>query len=400
MMLGNVNDVLLGFDNDMCTIMLFLDLSAAFDTIDIEKLLDILSIEIGITGNALKWFRSFLSGRTQKVRIKQVFSSCLEVLFGTVQGSVLGPVLFNIYVRSQPKVFKKCNFNTTSFADDANGSKTFALTFQYNVLKNDLPACLREVTTWMNINFLKINADKTEILLLFPESLSNKVIIRGVLYEDQCIRFSKDVKNVGVWLDQNVNFDKHTNKIVSHSHKLLKDIGRIRNVLTKDHTEMLVHAVISSRLDYCNSLFFNMKQQNMFKLQKVQNAAARLITRKRKRESVRETLNELHWLKVESRIVFKMILIVYKCIYGLCSKNLKLSYKSYNCRPNDYLQLKTIRVKTKHGKRTFDYAAPHLWNALPLDVRMEEDVERFKRRLKTILFTDTARFLKRAFLYN
>ena len=92
--------------------MLFLDLSAAFDTIDIEKLLNVLSEELGITGTALQWFRSFLSGRTQKVRIGQAFSECLEVLFGTVQGSVLGPKLFNIYVRSQPKVFENCSFKT------------------------------------------------------------------------------------------------------------------------------------------------------------------------------------------------------------------------------------------------------------------------------------------------
>ena len=95
------------------------------------------------------------------------------------------------------------------------------------------------------------------------------------------------MKNVGVWLDKHLNMDTHTNKIVSHSHKLLKDIGRIRNVISKKHTEMLVHAVVSSRLDNCNSLFFNMKKGNLFKLQKVQNAAARLVARKKKRLSAR-----------------------------------------------------------------------------------------------------------------
>ena len=106
MMLGLTNDVLLGFDEDLCTVMLFLDLSAAFDTIDIEKLLEILSDEIGVTGVALQWFRSFLTNRTQKVRIGGEFSKIMEVLFGAPQGSVLGPPLFNIYVRGQPLVFK------------------------------------------------------------------------------------------------------------------------------------------------------------------------------------------------------------------------------------------------------------------------------------------------------
>ena len=208
--------------------------------------------------------------------------------------------------------------------------------FQYNILKYDVPECVHEVTRWMNVNFLKINGDKTEILLLYPESLSEKVIIKGTFINDQCIRFSDEVKNVGVWLDKHLNLDFHTNKIVSHSHKLLKDIGRVRNVLSKKHTEMLVHAVVSSRLDNCNSLFFNMKKENIFKLQKVQNAAARLIVRKKKRDSVRTIITELHWLRVESRIIFKMLLLVFKSLRGKCSHNLKqkLTYKSNNCRSN------------------------------------------------------------------
>ena len=161
-----------------------------------------------------------------------------------------------------------------------------------------------------------------------------------------------------------------------------------------------MHSVISSRLDYCNGLFFNLSKSNLFKLQKVQNAAARLIARKRKRDSVTTMLNELHWLKVESRIIFKILLIVYKCIRGICSNNLKIDYKQYNCRPGDYLLLATKNVKTKYGKRAFEYVGPRLWNALPLEVRTIENIETFKRNVKTILFTDTNRFKQRAFHYN
>ena len=108
------------------------------------------------------------------------------------------------------------------------------------------------------------------------------------------MRFSHEVKNVGVWLDNNLKLDKHINMIVSHCYKLLKDIGRIRNVLSNKYTEMLVHAVVTSRLDYCNSLFYNISKSNLFKLQKVQNAAARLVVRKGKRHSVTGLLKDLH----------------------------------------------------------------------------------------------------------
>ena len=250
MLLGLSDEVLMGFENNQCTIMVFLDLSAAFDTIDIDRLIEILHVEIGVTGVALEWFKSFLKGRTQRVRIEGKLSSILEILYGTVQGSVLGPDLFSIYVRYQPKVFQHCTFKSTSFADDSNGRKTFSVEFQFNICKNDVANLLREVTKWMNWMFMKINPEKTEIVLFYPKALEDKVIIHGTIVDDKCIRYSKVVKNVGVWLDECLNMDIHINKVVSHSHKLLKDIGKIRNVISHKHTEMLVHTVSSSRLDY------------------------------------------------------------------------------------------------------------------------------------------------------
>ena len=125
MMIGMTDEILNGFDEDKCTIMLFLDLSAAFDTIDIDRMVEILAVEIGLSGTALKWCKSFLSNRTQRVKIKGQYSEKLYIKYGTVQGSVLGPKFFNIYVRSQPRIFRKCGFNTTAFADDSSGRKTF-----------------------------------------------------------------------------------------------------------------------------------------------------------------------------------------------------------------------------------------------------------------------------------
>ena len=104
---------------------------------------------------------------------------------------------------------------------------------------------------------MKINPEKTEIILFYPKALKDKVIVQGIIVDNQCIRFSKVVKNVGIWLDEQLNLDAHINKVVSHSYKLLKDIGKIRNVISIKHTEMLVHAVISSGMDYGNSLFYN-----------------------------------------------------------------------------------------------------------------------------------------------
>ena len=98
--------------------------------------------------------------------------------------------------------------------------------------------------------------------------------------------------------------------------------------------------------------------------------------------------------------MFKVILLVFKSIHNIYSENLRLDYKLYNCRPDDFLMLQTKKVKTKHGCRKFDYAGPRLWNALPLKVRTAETVDDFKSKLKTILFTDAERLKRRAFQYT
>ena len=272
-------------------------------TIDPDKLLQILRDEIGIDGTALEWFRSFLTERTQRVKINNEYSESLKVPCGTPQGSVLGPLLFNINVRSQPMVFKSCKFNSSSFADDSNGRRTFALTFQFQVLRHDVGSCMKKIVEWSHAHFMAINPDKTELLLLCPPSLNSQVIIKGIIFEGQCIRFSEHVKNVGVYIDKNLSLRKHVNTVVSQGYKILNDIGKIKKFLQKHNLEKLVHALITSRLDYCNSLLININKENLFKLQKIQNSAARLLLGRRRRESARLALRELHWLNVETGVI-------------------------------------------------------------------------------------------------
>ena len=225
------------------------------------------------------------------------------------------------------------------------------------------------------------------------------MIIKGVIFEDQCIRFSEQVKNVGVWIDSNLNMDKHVNSLVSHCYKILKDIRRVKKCLTKSHLEKLVHAVTTSRLDYCNSLFVNMSKSNLFKLQVAQNSAARLILSKRRRDSASESLRELHWLNIETRITYKILLLVHKVVRGICSENLSITYKSFNGRPSDDWLLNTPNFKTKYGKRIFEYNGTRLWNALTPEMRKEENIKKYKTMLKTLLYDGDTELKRRAFKY-
>ena len=297
-------------------------------------------------------------------------------------------------------VFKSCMFSTSSFADDSNGRKQFALTFQFHIMNTEIVNCLRSIINWSNIHFMKINPDKTELLLLRPASLNKEVLINGIIFDGECIRFSKEVKNVGVWIDQNLTMGKHVNSVVSHSYKILKDIGRIKKCLRRNDLESMVHAVISSRLDNYNSLFMNISKCNLQKLQKLQNSAAKLILGKRRRDSASAARRELHWLDIEARITFKILLIVHKLLRGKCSSNLSLRYKSFNGRPEDYLKLHTPNFKTAYGTRIFEYNGSRLWNALPSNIRAEEDMKKFKTMVKTLLYDGHEELKRNAFKYR
>ena len=164
-----VNDIMLHLDSDSCCVLLLLDLSAAFDTVDHVELLSILYHEIGIRDNALAWFKSFLSDRVQSTCVKGSRSETCSINFGVPQGSVLGPVLFNIYVRNFIKMLNDAGFTTHGYADDHQALTAFRIPFQFQTLAHSLPKCLNLITEWMSSHFLKLNAGKSKLFNFLTE---------------------------------------------------------------------------------------------------------------------------------------------------------------------------------------------------------------------------------------
>ena len=393
-----VDDVLIGFESNSATIVLLIDLSAAFDTVDIDKLLNILKYDIGISGTALIWLQSFLHGRTQRVKIENFLSDTLPVLFGVPQGSVLGPILFNIYASSLSLVIDNFGFNTSGYADDNNAYNSFALSFQYNIITKQLPDLLNRIHEWMNLYFLKMNPEKTEIIMFIPQQLKDVHTINGCIFTDgSCIRFSNFVKNLGVLLDRYLNMDVYINSVVSICYKHLSDISKIRKLLSKKDTELLVHAVISSRLDYCNSLLYGAQKTHINKLQMVQNAAARLISMRRKHESVSDILLDLHWLRVEARIIFKLLVLVYKCIHNIAPECI---IECITVSNSDRCLLAYKFFQSSQARKSFSYIAPKLWNNLPDTIRFSSSLLIFKKQTKHLLFNSFSDYMKSVHKYN
>ena len=393
------NNLFEACDKNMPTVVLLLDLSAAFDTVDHEKLLNILEVEIGIIEVALQWFREFLTNRTQRVKIGDTYSKVALLLYGVIQGSILGPRLFNIYIRSIYKRVEPTRFEIVGFADDHQLLKQFALAFKLTSLGKDVKNCLQVIGEWMIEFFLCLNETKTKILVVAPPSVQAEIIISGVILENSCIRFVDSAKNLGVIIDNVLNFEEQVDKLVKSCFITIRKLSKVKIHLTQQQLQTLVSSLIFSKLDYCNSLYYGLPVKTINKLQRVQNCAARLVWKGKIpfNSSLDSIYNNLHWLRMRFRIIYKILLIVYKCLHEKVPSDVSNMIKfAQSERTTKMMKLEETRARSSYGDRAFSHVAPKLWNLLPTRIRLETDLIQFKTKLKSLLMREGEELITRS----
>ena len=162
-----------------------------------------------------------------------------------------------------------------------------------------------------------MNDAKTELVLIGTRQQLAKITIDGITVGHSVIAPQSPVQNLGVWLDSNLSLGDHITKTSSAASYYLYNIRRIRKYLSKECTEFLIHAFISSRLNYCNSLLYGLPAYQIQKLQRVQNSATRVVFEESKFCHITPLLRALHWLPVAYRIVFKISFLTFKAIHEL-----------------------------------------------------------------------------------
>ena len=243
----------------------------------------------------------------------------------------------------------------------------------------------------MTQNVLLLNSDKTEVLILGPKHLRDTLSNDIAALDDIALASNETVRNLGVIFDPDLSFDSHLKQISRTAFFHLRNISKIRHVLSQKDAETLVHAFVTSRLDYCNSLLSGSSSKSLKTLQLVQNAAARVLTRTRKRDHISPVLASLHWLPVKFRIEFKILLLTYKALNNMAPSYLKELIVPYHptraLRSQNSGLLVVPKVsKSRVGARAFSYQAPLLWNHLPVSVQEADTLSTFKSRLKTFLY--------------
>ena len=386
LLLKVINDILLNMDDLTCTIMLLLDLSAAFDTVDHDELLDLLWYELGFRGNVYNWFVEFLRDRRQAVNIDGHKSSFKENKFGVPQGSVMGPFLFNIYVRNLIKTMEQMGFTIHGYADDHQILFSFKIDFQVAAIRWTIPHCLNFIGNWMNRHFLKLNPSKSQVIVFYPKAHCGQLVFDNLMLMDgSSIEITQEVYNLGVTLDSPLSFSPHITSNISQGYNLIRDVVGIRRYLSLEHLKTLVNSIIIGKVDNCNSLLYGISAYDRDRLQKFQNSCARTIYRKKKYDHVSGILKELHWLPSEARTYFKILCYVYKCIHDLAPRYLS---DLITIKRSHNLSLAIPRCRTQVGDRAFKCAGPRLWNALPVEIRMKDTLDKFKAILKHHLFTN------------
>ena len=262
--------------------------------------------------------------------------------------------------------------------------------------------CVSDIREWMNQNMLKLNDDKTEIIVFTSKNKQDFYNDLSITIGDTVVDCSSQVRELGVIFDRVISLRQHVSYTSITCRFHLRNISRIRKYIQQDIRVVLIKSLVMSRLDYSNGLLYGLPKCTVSGLQAIQNSAARIVTQERLRDHdpMSRALMELHWLPVDKRIEYKLLLYMHNTLYGLVPGYLCELVEPYT--PRRVLRSAESNLLTvppekpvKYGPRSFVRASANLWHSLrgkrPAWLKNSPTVESFKINLKTYLFCE--RFL-------
>lgn len=387
-----VDDIQSMLHNKCIVALVCLDLSAAFDTIDHQLLLLRLEEQFSIRGPALEMIKSYLEERTFSVVIGEKQSSLRTLKYGVPQGSVLGPLLYTLYTKPVEDQILQYGLKLHVYADDTCLYMSFDLNEQI-LTEEKFEECYNNLKLWMNSNFLKLNPEKTSVKIFKPKSLKGNQISFNINDPNAKIEPSTTVKLLGVTLGPVLDFSEFVSNKIQICNMHLRNLRAVRDSIPYESKVILVTNLIFANIDFCNGLLICSPKYVVLKLQRILNKAVRFIFGIRRRDHITHYLFKLHILPVEYRIKFKVSLIAFKIAKKMAPKYLTGKVKLFTPTTN-----KNLRPWHGRDSMTFDCDLEQRknptwitkmmleWNGLPVNLRLIDKIDDFKKHLKTHYF--------------
>ena len=362
-----------------------LEITKAFDVLNFDillKKLDAYNCHI----STVKWFQSYLYGRKQFVKLDDLKSSTFDQLNGVPQGSILGPLLFNIYINDMPLCIDYVNADL--YADDTT---LYAIANSVNILQNNLSHDLNNFSNWCNKNNLVINTNKSKCMIITSRQrrkhLTHTELTLSV--NGQKLECVDNLKILGLIIDENLSWKYHIDNLCKNLSSLTGLIWRIRNYLSYDMKVLFYNSFILSRLDYCICIWGGATKIYLEKLHKIQKRVARIILNVDFNEMTsKDMFYNLKWMSIYDRIYFKRCIDMYKIANDLVPQYICDNFSSQNQCNYSLRSRMGLNYDVRHPKlilfqRSFLYAAVSSWNNLSASVRTSPSLDLFKRTLKS-----------------
>lgn len=370
------DDILPNMAQGKNTMLISLDLSAAYDTIKHKFMLKTLE-NYGVEKTALTWLQSYLTGRKTKVVVDNKESEDIPLEVGLAQGGVLSPLLYSIYTADITSIFNKHKMNYHIYADD--------IQIYFNIddrsekqITEDIKSVMTDIKIWMLQKYLKLNTEKTELIIIGQKRKLVEVPFKKINLEKTEIELKTSIKNVGCILDENLTMDKHTTEIARKCNIQLYKLNKIRKFITQDTAKQLIETLVIPHIEFQSALLYKIKKDNLKKLNNILRRSVRYIYKLNKRTHLEPYFYKLNWLPLLARIEHKLARIILptlqreqpKYLYKILAGNID------NDRPNETRahsnrDMLTQRPKSELHRRSITICSPKIYNSIPAEMREE-----------------------------